>query len=90
MTSGGFTPEDLRQAAQIRRFFTESVRESTEFPVALRAAMLAVVRDNFAVLVAEFGTEKAVTVIAEAAYFAGRKAERAGLMHIRPDGPLDR
>jgi hypothetical protein len=80
----GVTAEDLRQATQIRDFFTEAIHESPDIPTALRAAMAAAVRDNLAGLVASHGPEMAAVVIAEVAYLAGRKAERAGLMHIRP------
>jgi hypothetical protein len=70
--------EDLEQASQIRDLFRKAIR-GPEAPLALRAAMTAVVRDNFADLSASHGADRAAATIAEVAFLAGRQAERIGL-----------
>jgi hypothetical protein len=79
----GVTERDAEELAQLAAFLDESAAEivAADVPAVVEAAIIARVDSLLPNLAARFGTDQATTTIATMAYLAGRKAERAGLLH---------
>jgi hypothetical protein len=81
----GISERDVEELRQLAAFFDESISEaSANVPDVVTSVMKIKTAELLPALTVAVPLTEAVTTIAAFAYLAGRKAERAGLLHEGP------
>ncbi len=90
--NGPITNREIEEIRQVCAFFDEALVEVMASPLgripdSVLAAMMSRANIGIGPMAAVSGPKEALAMVASVAsvaYFAGRKAERAGLVHVQP------